>query len=66
MSFQSIPMNFRRCSSVPLSQVSPTILEMSFRPPAAEIVTSLSEHYKTTYKGKEVEGFGPVMDTTTL
>ena len=33
--------------------------------PAAEIVTSLSEHYKITYKGKRVEAFGPVMGIAT-
>ena len=33
--------------------------------PAAEIVTSLSEHHKITYKGKKVEAFGPVMGIAT-
>lgn len=33
--------------------------------PAAEIVTGLSEHYKITYKGKQVEAFGPVMGIAT-
>jgi len=33
--------------------------------PAAEIVTSLSEHYKITYKGKQVDAFGPVMGIAT-
>jgi len=33
--------------------------------PAAEIVTSLSEHYKITYKGARVDAFGPVMGIAT-
>ena len=33
--------------------------------PAAEIVTSLSEHHKITYRGKRVEAFGPVMGIAT-
>jgi len=33
--------------------------------PAAEIVTSLSERHKITYKGKQVEAFGPVMGIAT-
>jgi len=33
--------------------------------PAAEIVTSLSEHYQINYKGKQVDAFGPVMGIAT-